>query len=203
MLVGVVLKIYSSKQVCAVPEALRVCSPVNIIIATAWLLHEAFSEALQRLFQEHYIPEVPESLLQFAENPPGTAEIENLLADESIKTYIEYYNQQLAKCLNCEFGKTPRFWAILIGNKFSIMQSTQMITIFAYQCGENHCRPVVCNESSSLFAVWNFLCTIFGIPGECPARCQRRDGEEWYICKAKYTWHRYVRLLIWLVNKAI
>jgi predicted oxidoreductase (fatty acid repression mutant protein) len=77
-----------------------------------WLLHEAFSEALERLFQEQYVPEIPASLVQFAEYPPGTIEIEDQLADVTIKAYIEHYNQQVDKCLKGQFGKTPQFWAL-------------------------------------------------------------------------------------------
>jgi hypothetical protein len=77
-----------------------------------WLLHEAFSEALERLFEEQYIPEVPEMLVKFAESPPGTVDVENLLSNATVKAYIEHYNQQFDKCLNGEFGKTPQFWAL-------------------------------------------------------------------------------------------
>ena len=71
-----------------------------------WLLHESFSEALIRLFQEQYVPEIPDSLINFAKHPPGTVDIEELLADPSIQAYLKYYMQQVKKCLNGEFGKT-------------------------------------------------------------------------------------------------
>ena len=70
-----------------------------------WLLHESFSEALIRLFQEQYVPEIPDSLINFAKHPPGTVDIEELLADPSIQAYLKYYVQQVKKCLNGEFGK--------------------------------------------------------------------------------------------------
>ena len=69
-----------------------------------WLLHESFSEALIRLF-----PEIPDSLINFAKHPPDTVDIEELLADPSIQAYLKYYVQQVKKCLNGEFGKTPSF----------------------------------------------------------------------------------------------
>ena len=101
-----------------------------------WLLHEAFSEALERLFEEQYIPEVPEMLVRFTESPPGTVDVDDLLSDATVKAYIEHYNQQLNKCLNGEFGKTPQFWALYMmmvdRQQNSIMLLTQMITIFAY-----------------------------------------------------------------------
>ena len=77
-----------------------------------WLLHKSFSEALERLFQEQYIPEVPEMLVNFSECPSGTVDIEDLLCDASVKAYTEHYNQQFQKCVNGEFGKTPQFWAL-------------------------------------------------------------------------------------------
>ena len=72
-----------------------------------WLLHESFSEAIIRLFQEQYVPEIPDSLINFAKHPPGTVDIEELLADPCIQAYLKYYVQQVKKCLNGEFGKTP------------------------------------------------------------------------------------------------
>ena len=77
-----------------------------------WLLHESFSEALIRLFQEQYVPEIPDSLINFAKHPSGTVDIEELLADPSIQAYLKYYVQQVKKCLNGEFGKAPQFWVM-------------------------------------------------------------------------------------------
>ena len=78
----------------------------------SWLLHESFTEALIRFFQEQYVPEIPDSLINFAKHPPGTVDIEELLADPSIQAYLKYYVQQVKKCLNGEFGKTPQFWVM-------------------------------------------------------------------------------------------
>ena len=61
-----------------------------------WLVHEAFSEALEvRLFEKQYMPEVPKILVRFAESPPGTVDVDDLLSDATVKAYIEHYNQQL------------------------------------------------------------------------------------------------------------
>ena len=59
-----------------------------------WLLDEAFSEVLERLFEEQYIPEVPKILVRFAKSPPGTVDVDDLLSDAIVKAYIEHYNQQ-------------------------------------------------------------------------------------------------------------
>ena len=34
------------------------------------------------------------------------------MADPSIQAYLKYYVQQVKKCLNGEFGKTPQFWVM-------------------------------------------------------------------------------------------
>ena len=62
-----------------------------------WLLHEWFSETLIQLFQEQYVPEIHDSLINFAKHPPGTVDIEELLADPyaSIQAYLKYYVQQV------------------------------------------------------------------------------------------------------------
>ena len=54
------------------------------------LLLEAFSEALERLFEEQYIPEVPEMLLRIAESPPGTVDVDDLPSDATVKPYMEH-----------------------------------------------------------------------------------------------------------------
>ena len=50
----------------------------NIIIVTG---HYIFSEALERLFEEQYIPEVPEMLVKFVESLLGINDINHLLSD--------------------------------------------------------------------------------------------------------------------------
>ena len=49
------------------------------------LLYEAFSEALERLFEEQYIPEAAEMLVRFAESPPGTVNVDDLPSDVTVK----------------------------------------------------------------------------------------------------------------------
>ncbi len=77
-----------------------------------WLLHEAFSEALARLFQEQFIPEIPDTLIQLCQDQPASVNVKDLITDASVQAYMENYSQQLVKCLHGEFGKTPQFWAI-------------------------------------------------------------------------------------------
>jgi hypothetical protein len=110
-----------------------------------WLLHEAFSEALERLFQEQYVPEIPASLVQFAEYPPGTIEIEDLLADVTIKAYIEHYNQQVDKCLKGQFGKTPQFWAL-----YMMMVDRQQRLHYAINMNDYNLRLLTWRESLPL-----------------------------------------------------
>ena len=107
-----------------------------------WLLHESFSEALIRLFQEQYVPEIPDSLINFAKHPPGTVDIEELLADPSIKAYLKYYVQQVKKCLNGEFGKTPQFRAM-----YMIMVDRQQKLHYAINTNNYNLRLLIWKES--------------------------------------------------------
>ena len=76
-----------------------------------WLVHEAFSEALERLFIEQYLPNIPEKVGEFAQGFPESMSLRNILSDDIVKEYANQYQTQKAKCLNGEFGKTPQFWA--------------------------------------------------------------------------------------------
>ena len=77
-----------------------------------WLAHEAFSEALERLFQERFLPSVPENVADFAQCPPGTSNVQEILDDENVTKHVVSYETQRQKCLNGDFGKTPQFWAL-------------------------------------------------------------------------------------------
>ena len=94
------------------------CSPgsINRVISgknydRCWLAHEAFSEALERLFQERFLPSIPENVTEFAQCPPGTSNVQQILDDENVAKYVVSYETQKLKCLNGDFGKTPQFWA--------------------------------------------------------------------------------------------
>ena len=77
-----------------------------------WLLHASFSEALERLFLQQYIPEVPAMIQEFAQEQPALSDVSPLLNDELIAEYEELYNAQKRKCLDGNFGRTPQFWAV-------------------------------------------------------------------------------------------
>ena len=44
-----------------------------------WLLHESFSEALERLFLQQYIPEVPAMIQEFAQEQSALSDVSPLL----------------------------------------------------------------------------------------------------------------------------
>ena len=113
-----------------------------------WLLHESFSEALFRLFQEQYVPEIPDSLINFAKHPPGTVDIEELLADPSIQAYLKYYVRQVEKCLNGEFGKTPQFM-------YMIMVDRQQKLHYAINTNNYNLRLLIWKESLPMWFATN------------------------------------------------
>ena len=67
-----------------------------------WTVHEAFSEALERLFLQHYVTEAPKSLLK------GNTSIDQLSLEEM--TFLQQYERQKKIALDGEFGKTPQYW---------------------------------------------------------------------------------------------
>ena len=76
-----------------------------------WLIHENFSEALERLFIEQYLPAIPEKVEEFARRPVQKTSLPHILSNDIVEKYVNMYQTQKAKCLNGEFGKTPQYWA--------------------------------------------------------------------------------------------
>ena len=140
--VEVALKISCFKLDFAVLEALMECCLENIITAAGYYMHKSFSEALMRLFQEQYVPEIPDSLINFAKLPLGTVHIEELLADPSVQAYLKYYVQHIKKCLNGEFGKTPQFWVM-----YMIMVDKQQKLHYAINTNNYNLRLLIWKES--------------------------------------------------------
>ena len=75
-----------------------------------WTVHEAFAEALERLFIERFMPEVPEVLATFAQSSPGTEDARGLLDEDIIAEYDSSYQALKTRSLKGDFGKTPKFW---------------------------------------------------------------------------------------------
>ena len=114
------------------------------------LLHESFSEALIGLFQEQYVPEIPDSLINFAKHPPSIVDIEELLADPSIQAYLKYYVRQVKKCLNGEFGKTPQFWVM-----YMIMVDKQQKLHYSINTNNYNLRLLIWKESLPMWFATN------------------------------------------------
>ena len=115
-----------------------------------WLLHKSSSEALIRLFQEQYVPEIADSLINFAKQLPGTVDIEELLADPSIQAYLKYYVQQVKTCLNGEFGKTPQFWVM-----YMIMVDRKQKLHYAINTNNYNLRLFIWKESLPMWFATN------------------------------------------------
>ena len=75
-----------------------------------WLVHEAFSEALERLFLARFLPNIPEVANEFAQSPPGSRKVQDILSEENVASYIDSYETLKERCLKGDFGKTPQFW---------------------------------------------------------------------------------------------
>ncbi|CAB4005046.1 Hypothetical predicted protein [Paramuricea clavata] len=54
-----------------------------------WLVHEAFSEALERLFIEQCLPTIPEKVEEFAQSDHAQeTSLTNILNDDTVKEYV-------------------------------------------------------------------------------------------------------------------
>ena len=75
-----------------------------------WLVHEAFSEALERLFLVRFLPNIPEVAAEFARAPAGSKNVQDILSDENVVSHIHSCETLKERCLKGDFGKTPQFW---------------------------------------------------------------------------------------------
>ena len=74
-------------------------------------MHEAFAEALNRLFFERIQLEVPDDLLDLAQRGMNEmAGCEAALKSENFQQYSEEYEKRLQDCLAGKYGRTPQFW---------------------------------------------------------------------------------------------
>lgn len=75
-----------------------------------WLVHEAFSEALERLFIMRFLPTIPESVANFAQSPNASIIAQDICTERNVASYIQLYETLTESCLKGDFGKTPQYW---------------------------------------------------------------------------------------------
>ena len=75
-----------------------------------WLVHESFSEALERLFLKQFLTTIPNTVVTFAQLSSSSTMIKRILADKNVSSYIQSYETFKERCLKGDFGKTPQFW---------------------------------------------------------------------------------------------
>lgn len=77
-----------------------------------WLVHEAFAEALERLFLERFMTgDTPESIEEFAKRSPDVAGVPDILTKPDVQAFADCHQAMMNKCLNGDFGKIPQYWA--------------------------------------------------------------------------------------------
>ena len=72
------------------------------------------------------------------------------MADPSIQAYLKYYVQQVKKCLNGEFGKTPQFWVM-----YMIMVDRQQKLHNAINTNSYNQRLLIWKESLPMWFATN------------------------------------------------
>ena len=78
---------------------------------SCWRVHEIFSEAINRLFEDAYCKRSLSETLMGKER--NLTENTNLILDiTEFKMYINDYNSFKEKCLDGELGATPQFWML-------------------------------------------------------------------------------------------
>lgn len=111
-----------------------------------WLVHEAFSEALERLFLEQHLPTMPKKVEECAQsNPAQATSLTNILNDDTVKEYLDQCQTQKSKCLNGSFGKTPQFWA-----KYMELVDRQQKLHFSVNTNDYDLRMLTWKESLPL-----------------------------------------------------
>ena len=109
-----------------------------------WLVHEVFSEALERLFIEQYLPTIPKTVEEFLLNESDEVTA-NSHSDGPLKDYVTQYQTQKSKCLDREFGKTPQYWA-----KYMELVDHQHKLHFSINTNDYDLRMLIWKESLPL-----------------------------------------------------
>ena len=76
-----------------------------------WVMHEAFSEALHRLCRERFIVETPTAIETSAKDKIVEVNVKEFIEKDEVLQFVETYQNQINRCLQGEFGKTPQFWS--------------------------------------------------------------------------------------------
>ena len=71
----------------------------------AWLIHEAFAEAVTRIFIQLYLPEIPKKFDNMDCDNVGV-----LLDDDEVKKFLNAFNEKFTKGLQGEYGATAQYW---------------------------------------------------------------------------------------------
>ena len=109
-----------------------------------WLVHEVFSEALERLFIEQYLPTIPKTVEELVLNESDEVTA-NSHSDGPLKDYVTQYQTQKSKCLDGEFGKTPQYWA-----KYMELVDRQHKLHFSINTNDYDLRMLIWKESLPL-----------------------------------------------------
>ena len=62
------------------------------------------------LFLARFLPNIPEVANEFAQSPPGSRKVQDILSEENVASYIDSYETLKERCLKGDFGKPPQFW---------------------------------------------------------------------------------------------
>ncbi len=76
-----------------------------------WTVHEAFSEALERLFLERFMSDMPDSIKEYSKSPPEVSGVPPIIHEDDVKEYLTQYQSKILRCLNGDFGRTPQYLA--------------------------------------------------------------------------------------------
>ena len=77
----------------------------------AWIVHESFAEAVDRLFCRKYVnatKSLDAKVKKIKELSPE--KVKPILESKDMKAYYKTYEKAKGECLKGEYGKTPHFW---------------------------------------------------------------------------------------------
>ena len=76
----------------------------------SWMIHECFTEALERLFFEACIQNIPQNLESILKADPLQMDVSSIWDKSHLKEYEGIHKRLKYCCSKGQFGLTPQFW---------------------------------------------------------------------------------------------
>ena len=117
-----------------------------------WLVHEAFAEALERLFFDRFLQDMPDSMKEYSKRPREVIGVPTVIYEDDVKEYLSRYQSTKCRCLNGDFGRTPQYWT-----EYMKLVDRQQMLHYSLNCNDYDLRMISWNASLPLCFATNHV----------------------------------------------